>query len=151
MPQLKIITACEKVIYDQDGPVSLIGIFEAMQFRLQDAPLPDRAIAPNQWSVFTLWEPQIGETGHPFTQVIRVFAPDGTLFLENEHTFVAIDPERTQIRVRINVRSLPIWKAGKVDIKVFLKGNETEQGSTCFNIVYLPKEENVEATASTVN
>jgi len=141
MPILKIVAACEKVIYDLDGPVSLVGIFEGMKFRLQDAPLPDKAVAPNQWSIFTLWEPQIGELGKVFTQFTQVFAPDGSLFLENKHTFLTLEPERIQIRVRLNIKSLPIWQEGKVVIKVSLVGDEAELGSTCFNIVYIPKED----------
>jgi len=123
-----------------DGPATVVSIFESMKFRLQDAPLPERAIAPNQWAVFTMWEPEPGETGETFTQVVRVFAPDGSLFFENEHT-VFIPPEFIQMRVKINIQTLPVWQPGKVHIKVSLKGDEAELGSACFKIVYLPKEE----------
>jgi hypothetical protein len=146
---LRILAACEKVIYDQEGPASIISIFESMRFQLQNAPLPDKAIAPNQWAVFTLWEPLPDDTGIPFTQIVRIYAADGTLFVENEHTFVNV-PGSLQVRVRINIRSLPIWQEGKVEVKVFLKGNDTEQGSTCFNIVYLPKAEAAEAIEAPV-
>jgi hypothetical protein len=141
MPLLKIVAACEKVIYDREGPASLIGIFEEMKFQLLEAPLPDKAIAPNQWAVFTQWEPLPSDTGIPFTQVVRVYAPDGSLYIENEHTVVSIEPNRLHLRVRINVRSLPVWKEGIVQVKVFLKGNDTELGSTSFRIVYVAKEE----------
>jgi hypothetical protein len=146
MPNLKTVVACEKVIYATDGPVSLLSVFDAMQFQLsKDAPLPERAIAPNQWAVFTMWEIDPSEINQPFTQVVRIMAPDGSLFLENEHAFASNDPTRIQTRVRLNVKTLPIWQEGKVEIKVSLRGNDIELGSTSFNIVYLPKEEDVKA------
>ena len=144
MPQLKLVLACEKVIYDQDGPASAISIFESMKFRLQDAPLPERAVVPNLWAIFTIWEPEPHETGQQFAQTVKVFAPDGSLFFENDHTVVVPSPEHIQLRMRINVRTLPVWQQGKVQVKVFLKGSDVELGSTCFNIVYLPKEENAQ-------
>jgi hypothetical protein len=39
MPKLKALLACEKVIFDQDGPVSLIGIFQRMNIQLTGVPL----------------------------------------------------------------------------------------------------------------
>ena len=50
------------------------------------------------------------------------------------------------MRIRLLVTSLPVWQEGKVHIKVFLKGNETELGSASFRVVYLPYKES-DATA----
>lgn len=150
MPILKIVVACEKVIYDQDGPASVISMFDAMKFRLQEAPLPERAIVPNQWAVFTSWEIESSELNQPFTQLVKIIAPDGSIFHENEHAFASNDPDRIATRIRLNMRSLPIWQEGVVQVKVFLKGDESERGCTSFRIVYLPKEAKTESAQEQV-
>jgi hypothetical protein len=150
MPLLKIVAACEKVIFDQDGPTSLISLFESMKYQLQEAPLPERAVLPNQWCVFTQWENIPSEVGQVFTQVVRIFAPDGTLFSESEHPFMNADPQQVQMRIRLLCRALPVWQEGRVDIKVSLKGNDEVLGTAAFRIIYLPKEENAKAIAAPI-
>ena len=137
MPTLKIVAACEKTIFDQDGPVSLISLFQRMNIQLQDAPLPERAISPTLWTIFTLWETDPKEFGQEFTQVVKIFAPDGTLFAENVGTFKNSDVEDSQIKIKIQLGALPIWSEGTVIIRVWLKDNETELGSYRFTIRYV--------------
>ncbi|MEO8869950.1 MAG: hypothetical protein ABI357_03870 [Granulicella sp.] len=141
MPKLKILAACEKVIFDQDGPASLINLFQAMNYRLQDAPLPERAIAPNQWCVFTQWEHEPRDVGQEFTQIITVTAPDGSLFAKHEGTFQSNTSEHVQTRTKMQFTSLPVWQEGTVAIRAFLKGNDEELGSYNFEVKYLPKDE----------
>jgi hypothetical protein len=144
MPKLSILAVCEKVIFDTDGPASLVSIFENMLYPVQDSPLPERAVLPNQWSIFTQWEPTIQELGQEFTQVTVVTAPDGSEFHRLEVEFSRKDPAKSTVRIRVNLRSIPIWKEGPVRVDVFLKGQESApQGSTGFNIRYIPKEANV--------
>jgi len=139
MPKLKFVVACEKTIYDQTGPVSLINIFQKMKIQLHAGiPLPEKAIAPNQWSVFCLWENDPREVGVQFTQVVRVFAPDNTLFMEHEVTFQNNDVEEYQTKVNLMLTSIPIWSEGIAVVRVTLKGSNVELGSYRFDIQYLP-------------
>jgi hypothetical protein len=149
MPKLAILAVCEKVIFDTDGPASIVSIFSKMLYRVQDAPLPEKATLPNQWTIFTQWELDPQEFGQEFTQISKVTAPDGSLFNTAEVTFTKTDPGRTTSRVRINLRSLPIWQEGMVRVDIFLKGQESvPQGSTGFTIEYVPKEENAAKIAT---
>lgn len=140
MPQLKIVAACEKVIFDKDGPVSIISMFQQMRYPLPAAPLPEHAIAPNMWSVFTLWENDPKEVGKEFVQVVKVFAPDGALFSESEGTFRNVDAKSLQTHIKVQVSALPIWKEGTVKVCVFLKGDETLLGTYSFQINYVSAE-----------
>jgi hypothetical protein len=109
MPKLKFVVACERTIFDQAGPVSLINIFQKMKFQLHAGiPLPEKAISPNQWSVFCLWENDPLEVGREFTQIVRVFAPDNTLFMEHEATFQNNDVEEYQTKINLLLTSIPI-------------------------------------------
>ena len=87
MPKLKAVLACEKVIFDQEGPVSLINIFQRMNIQLTGVPLPEKAISPIMWNIFVLWESDPLPVGQEFNQVISVKAPDGEIFLLWENAF----------------------------------------------------------------
>jgi hypothetical protein len=147
MPKLAILAVCEKVVFDSDGPATVVSIFEKMLYQVQDAPLPEKAILPNQWAIFTQWEHDPQEFGQDFTQICKVTAPDGSLFSTVEVPFKKADPGRTISRVRVNLRSLPIWQEGRIQVDIFLKGQESiPQGSTGFTLVYVPKEGNAATT-----
>jgi hypothetical protein len=149
MPKLSILAICEKVIFDTDGPATVVSIFENMLYQVQDAPLPEKAILPNQWSIFTQWETDPREVGQQFTQISVVTAPDGSEFSRIEVVFSKVDPTKHIQRVRVNLRSIPIWIEGRVRVDVFLKGQESApQGSTGFNIRYIPKEEDAAKIAT---
>jgi hypothetical protein len=149
MPRLSILAVCEKVIFDTDGPATLVSIFENMLYQVQDVPLPEKAVLPNQWAIFTQWEATAQEMGEEFTQVAIVTAPDGSEFYKLEVPFTRIEPNKATIRIRVNLRSIPIWKEGLVRVEIFLKGHElVPQGSTGFNVRYIPKEADVSKIAT---
>ena len=142
MPKFKFVVACEKTIIDTNGPVSLISMFQRMNIKLQQAPLPEKAIAPSLWSVFTLWENDPKEVGQQFTQVLRIYTPDGALWQEHEIPFKNDNVDDYQTKINLQMVGMPIWIEGFMDIRVWLKGNDAEVGSYRFTIAYLPKEEN---------
>jgi hypothetical protein len=142
MPRLVLFTACEKTIFDMNGPVSLISIFQRMNIPLQSAPLPEKAVVPTLWSIFSLWETEPKERGQEFKQTVRVYAPDGVLFMEQEGMWKNDSSEDSQIKIGLQVAGLPIWTEGFIQVRVWLDNEETEAGSYRFRIHYLPKEEN---------
>jgi hypothetical protein len=135
-----MLAVCEKVVFDTDGPATLVSLFENMLYQVQDAPLPDKAVLPNQWSIYTQWEHTAQESGQEFSQIAVVTAPDGSLFSKVEVAFSKKDLNRNLSRIRVNLRSIPIWKEGRVSVDIFLKGQESApQGSTGFSVRYIPK------------
>lgn len=138
MPKLKFVIACEKVVIDQAGPVSIISMFQRMNIQLQEGTtLPDKAIAPNQWAIFCLWETNPQEVGREFVQMVKFYTPDGTLFIDHEQPFKNDDIENLQIKVNLGFNSMPIWTEGMAEVKVWLKGEEVEVGSYAFQIGYV--------------
>lgn len=149
MPKLSILAVCEKVIFDSDGPATIVSIFEQMLYQVQDAPLPEKAVLPNQWAVFTQWEHTAEEFGQEFTQIAVITAADGTEFSRSELVFSRKDPIKNLNRIRLQLRSIPIWKEGTVRVDIFLKGQDSApQGSTGFAVRYIPKEANAAKIAT---
>jgi len=138
MPKLKAVLACEKVIFDQDGPASVISIFQKMNIQLTGVQLPDNAVSPTMWTIFALWESEEGEVGQTFTQVLKVTAPDGSVFMEHEGNFVNNSTEDSQIKIKTQIPGLPIWKEGWVTVSAWLKGDDSPLGDFKFEIKYLP-------------
>jgi hypothetical protein len=148
MPKLKMLAACERVLFDVDGPASVINIFQRMNIQLQAAPLPDKAVSNSLWNVFTLWENDPKEVGQEFTQIIRIYAPDGSLFTEHEWNFKNTVADSTQTRIRARFPTLPVWAEGDVVVRVWLKDIEAELGSASFSIRYLPRGEDAKPVES---
>jgi hypothetical protein len=147
MPKLKALLACEKVIFDQDGPVSLSGIFQRMNIQLTGVPLPEKAISPTMWSIFALWESDPQEIGQEFTQVIKVSAPDGSIFMEHEGVFKCTSIEERQTRIKTQIPGLPIWTEGWMTVNSWLKGDEASGSDFKFEIRYLPPPDKPVPTA----
>lgn len=130
MPKLKVLLACEKVIFDSDGPVSLISIFQRMNIQRSNVPLPEKAVSPTMWSVFALWEFNPTEIGHDFTQVLKVTAPDGSVFMEHEGVFKSLSADDRQVKIKTLIPGLPIWQEGPVTVISWLKGEEEASASS---------------------
>jgi len=150
MPKLKILAVCEKVILDQQQVPSLIGIFERMNIEVQDAPLPENAIAPVRWSVFTLWQHTSEEKNVEYTQKTRIVGPDGKLFSEVGAKFTLEKPDEFQSKNQIELLGLPISTEGNVLVEVHLEGIPGSEARYEFAIVHVQKERNVQTGPSTV-
>jgi hypothetical protein len=145
MPNLKVLVACEKVIFDQEGPVSLISIFQRMNIQRTSTPLPEKAISPTMWSIFTLWESAPHEIGREFAQVIRVTSPDGSVFTEHEGVFRSNSVDERQIKIMTRIPGLPIWQEGTVTVSSWLKGEESTASEFKFEVRYIFAAEPISA------
>jgi hypothetical protein len=149
MPKLRFLVACEKVIIDQAGPVSLISIFQKMNIQLQAAPLPEKATSYARWHAFSLWENDPKDVGKTFTVVTKVFNVDGSVFNEIELPFTNNTAGDSQTKVNVMFQVVPIWMEGDIVIRTWLKEDENESGEYRFGIVYLRKEEGAEKSKPT--
>lgn len=149
MPRLILLAACEKVIIDQNQLPSVIGIFQAMKFQLQGAPLPDNAVSPMKWSIFSLWKHTAEENGVQFTQHIEILKPDGEVFgVASRAVFTAQGAEQSQSKVFVDVFGLPVGQPGVVKIRTWLENIPNSAGEYEFLVVHLPKEKNGEPTST---
>lgn len=148
MPKLVVLAACERVIIDRTAALpSLINIFQRMNIRLQDAPLPDNAISPTRWSIFTLWQHTPEELGVEYTQKLEVINPQGGKFGEGTVKFRITEADDLQSKNSIELFGLPITSEGFVKVRVWIEGVPDTTGEYQFVIKYLPKENNEQQPA----
>lgn len=141
MPKLTILAACERVLVDREASLpSLINIFQRMNIQLQDAPLPENAISPARWGIFTLWQHSPEERDIEFTQRVQVIGPSGAQFAEASTTFKITEADDLQSKNHLHINGLPINHEGFLKIRVWLDGIADAVGEYQFMIKYLPKE-----------
>jgi hypothetical protein len=145
MPQLTIFTVCEKVIVDAKGIPSLINLFQRMDLQLQDTPLPEDAIAPGRWAIFSVWQLTAGEVGKDFIQHTRINKPDGTIFSEFSQPFRVESEIDMQAKTFVEIMGIPVGKQGRIQILTWLAGAEDDIHECHFYVQHLPK---VEAAAN---
>ena len=148
MPKLTILAACERVIIEREATLpSLISIFQRMNVQLQDAPLPENALSPIRWSIFTLWQHTPGEKGVEYTQRTEVIAPSGDKFVEASTVFKITEADDLQSKNHIDIFGIPINVEGFVNVRVWLEGMADTTGEYQFLIKYMPKAKQEDSAA----
>jgi hypothetical protein len=141
VPNLLALMVCERVILDRQDMPSLINVFQKMNIQLSGAPLPEKAVSPTRWSVFTLWQHEDSETGKTFTQTLEIVLPNGEVFSATEQEFKSEKADDIQNKIAVEFTGIPIWQEGFLQVRVSLKNSDQPPSVYKFAVKYLPKEE----------
>ncbi|HTQ95794.1 MAG TPA: hypothetical protein VMH89_03260 [Candidatus Acidoferrum sp.] len=119
MPRLALITVCDRVIIDEVGVASLIGLFNRiMPVIPPGVEVPSNAIAPKEWALFAIWEYEPGDENREFTMTYAVRFPDGSMFNESQVNF-RLDQNRNQ-QIRVPFVGFPIGQLGLYQVHIRL-------------------------------
>ncbi len=121
MPKLLLFSPCEKIIIADDHTVSLITIFEKIQIQLpmsEDEKLPENALIPLKWFVYSLWLKEPGDEGKTFEQFVDISFP-GERSIKSEIIEFRITKERH--RNVILMPTFPVTPPGLASIKLNLR------------------------------
>ncbi len=146
MPKLLALIVCERVIIDRQDMPSLINVFQRMNIQLSGAPLPEKAVSPTRWSVFSMWQHEEAEIGKAFTQVLQVAMPDGEIFFTSEQEFKISKPDDFQSKISSEFTGLPIWQEGFIEVRLSLKESQAPPSVYRFLVKYLAKENDVKTS-----
>jgi hypothetical protein len=103
--------------------------------------MPRNALAPAQWSVFSMWIPSSEDVGEKFEQVYQVYWPDGEKFSENRFEFT--QPDETVQQVTFTFYGLPVGQPGKLRIVTWLdnKGHRVSDiVETSIDVKHVPQQ-----------
>ena len=140
MPKLTILAACERVIIDRVASLpSLISVFQRMNVQVQDAPLPENALSPTRWAVFTLWQHTPDERDIEYTQRTEVIAPSGDKFIEATTVFKITEADDLQSKNHLDIFGIPINTEGFLKVRVWLEGIADATGEYQFLVKHMPK------------
>jgi hypothetical protein len=129
------LLTCDKLIIDKDGAHSLINVIlhaHVGEQQLQtdtgewvSIPIPPKAVNPNQWWIYTLWEPSHEDVGGSFEQIYQLYWPNGEKVSESRLSFKQKDEAMQQ--TSYFYLGFPIGQEGKVRILTWIesKGERT--------------------------
>src|SRR5579864_449081 len=128
MPKLLAFLICEKVIIEkQHDTPSLISIAQTVVFQVAPgapAEIPKDAVAPYNWSAFSVWLSEDTDIGKKFVQQIEIILPDGSIGpVKTDLPFVQGD--RMSFNA-INGMGFPVGLPGIVKFKMWLESESGE-------------------------
>ena len=122
-----------KIVIDKDGAHSLIEIMLNAEIRLNEVPagaafppgylhtpipIPSNAVSPNQWWLYTQWEPSAEDVGKEFEQVFQVYWPGGEKFAESRLPFKQNDDRMNQ--TSFYYLGFPVGQEGKLKLMTWI-------------------------------
>lgn len=148
MPKLTALLLCEKVIIDlKSHTPSVISIFQNMNVPLPDAPLPDKAVSPIRWAIFSIWQHDESERGREYVQHTQIIDPTGTLFAETTATFKITEPDDIQSRNIVEIFGLPVSNEGTATVRVWIEGIAESAADLPFQIKHVRSQPNEQTGA----
>jgi hypothetical protein len=138
MPKLTILAACEKFIIDRAELPSLINIFQNLDVQLANEAIPEHAITPLKWSVFTLWQHTLEELDVEFIQHLEVIAPNGKKFIASSTRFKVTSPRGLQTKIGYELQALPISNEGVFTVRVWLESTPDLISEYRFTLTHVP-------------
>jgi len=123
MAKLYIFAVCDKVIIDQSGTASLIGLFnEVRAFLPPDSlSIPQNAVAPKEWFIFASWLRQPDDVGKEYRQLVQILYPDGTLFAQQSEARFVFEVGKSLQQNTVNIPGFPVGKPGIHTVKMWLE------------------------------
>ena len=115
--------ACEKVIIDKAGAHTLIEVLSGADIAITppegtSQQLPENALSPKPWWIFSMWEPGKDDEGQEVEQVYAVYWPNGEKLMEGKSV-----PFRMTDRVQYTsyqILGFPVGQQGKVKVSTWI-------------------------------
>ena len=123
MPRLGSFLACEKVIQDQLGKPTLIGLFQKISALVPAGQeLPKDTLAAIAWSIFCEWFFTEEELTKKWEQVMEVTLPDGSPSpIRGRLPLKELAPFGHGSRTFTNMMGIPVTQVGFLAVNVWLE------------------------------
>jgi hypothetical protein len=119
-----VCVVCEKIILAVDGVASLIGLFSKILASVPaETEIPKNAVAPKEWAIVAIFDPEPGDELREYVLCIQVFYPDKTQFGESTKIKLNVEAgKRTQAFAQ--VPGFPIGQIGKYTVHIWVEENQ---------------------------
>jgi hypothetical protein len=113
--KILLLAACDRVIQDPQFGNSLISVFHGIKFQVPTgAEMPNDAVIPKEWAIFSKWELLPEDEDKPYTSAIKILWPNGTEFIQ--YRLAAAQPTKTGLAFINRLNGFPVGQAGKIKI-----------------------------------
>jgi hypothetical protein len=119
-----ICVACEKVIIDKDSTVpSLIGLLSKMIVSGPEGmEIPKDAVAPKEWCVFSIWDPEPGDELKEYMLCTQFLYPDQTQFGETSKIKIPVEADK-RIQMVVRLEGFPLGQEGSHTVRTWIEEN----------------------------
>jgi hypothetical protein len=119
-----VCVACEKVILAQDGVASLIALFSKIILTVSaGTEIPPNAVAPKEWAVFSIWDPEPGDERRSYFLCTQVLYPDESQFGAIVKSKVNVEVSKRS-QMSMQVQGFPIGQTGEYKVRTWIEENE---------------------------
>jgi len=116
-----VCAVCEKVIIDENGTASLIGLFSKIAFSPpKGTEIPKDAVAAKEWAVFSSWDTEPGDELREYLICVQLLYPDKSQFGEIIKNKVNVQPNR-KAQVKAMVTGFPVGQQGPYIVRVWIE------------------------------
>lgn len=135
MPELLSLIACDRVIIDASGVPTIVSVIEKIEAEVPEgAEVPENAVSPKEWFVYTTWKRSVGETpGSVYKHVTEVVSPNPNLprpRITSDFNFAG-----ELHKIVHTVFGLPLGKEGTLSVNAWL---EKPEGSPITSVYTYP-------------
>ena len=119
MPRLLIFAACEKVIIDTEGLVSLIDVIEKVEAKIpREVQLPPGTQVPLRWETISVWSLDETEAGL-YEQMTEMVTYDGAVPMHTEPKTLEshIPGSKTGVKIASTLSAIPITE-GRLELRL---------------------------------
>lgn len=113
--RILLAAPCNVALQDPEVGQSLIGVFHGMKIQIsQDAEVPDNAMLPKEWAIFSKFGLDPDEEGKSYSLVTNIFWPDGKLLVN--HLLPAAEPTKDGMNFITRMQAIPVGQEGIVKV-----------------------------------
>jgi len=117
-----VCVACEKVIIDENGIASLIGLFGKIGFIApKGIEIPKNAVAPKEWAVFSSWDVEPGDELKDYFACMQLLYPDKSQFGDIIKNKLKIEPNKSKSQWRTTILGFPVGQVGPYTVRVWVE------------------------------
>ena len=124
-----MIAICDKVLFDQATNLpSLISIFTRVDVQINSVALPENAVSPTRWVIFTKWDCTPEQRNVEYLQKTEIRTPDGTVFASVETPFSVKDTNDLSSKNALEMFGIPVSIPGMISVRTWIEGVEDARG-----------------------
>jgi hypothetical protein len=122
--KLLLVAPCQLALQDPTQGHSLIGVFHEIKIQIpSNAPeLPNNAIVPREWAIFSKFELDPDEEGKNYSMTTQFYWPDGSEFANQ--VLVAAQPTKNGMAFISRFQGFPMGQNGTLKVIATLRRDD---------------------------
>ena len=88
-----------------------------------ETEIPKNAVAPKEWVVFSIWDPEPGDEQRKYVLCTQVIYPDQTQFGQIAKLKIPVESKKRS-QMLVQLQGFPIGQAGTLTVRTWVEEND---------------------------